>query len=147
MVGYDYNVRSTIEYHCDPGHILRGKAVLECNENGEWSNEPPACQYIDCGPLQTIPYGSIKYLQNTTYVGSEIQYACTNSHKLNGVEKRVCLESGIWSESPPRCEEIRCTEPTLAPHSIVSVTGNDRMYGRTLIRTSDSSPSSVQTYK
>lgn len=31
--------------------------------------------------------------------------------------------------------EIRCPEPVLAEHGILSVTGNDRMYGRTLIRT------------
>lgn len=43
--------------------------------------------------------------------------------------------------------EIRCPEPVLAEHSILSVTGNDRMYGRTLIRTSDSSNVASQTYK
>jgi hypothetical protein len=57
------------------------------------------------------------------------------------------MENGSWSGEFARCEEIRCTEPTLAPHSILSVTGNDRMYGRTLIRTSDSPSSSLQTYK
>lgn len=31
--------------------------------------------------------------------------------------------------------EIRCPEPVVAENSIVSVTGNDRMHGRTLIRT------------
>lgn len=43
--------------------------------------------------------------------------------------------------------EIRCTEPILAPHSLLSVTGNDRMYGRTLIRTSESIQNSAQTYR
>ena len=43
--------------------------------------------------------------------------------------------------------EIRCPEPVLAEHSILSVTGNDRMYGRTLIRTQDSSNVASTTYK
>lgn len=32
--------------------------------------------------------------------------------------------------------EIRCSDPVVAKNSIVSVTGNDRNHGRTLIRTS-----------
>uniref|UniRef100_A0A336K2F8 CSON012544 protein n=1 Tax=Culicoides sonorensis TaxID=179676 RepID=A0A336K2F8_CULSO len=126
VVGYDYNVHSTIEYHCDPGYVLRD---------------------VDCGSLTPIPHGSVRYLSNTTHLGSEVLYSCTNSHKLNGIPKRTCLESGLWSDTTPKCEEIRCPEPTLAPHSILSVTGNDRMYGRTLIRTSDTSSKNQQTYK
>lgn len=147
VVGYDYNVHSTIEYHCDAGHLLRGEAQLKCMENGEWSNEAPFCEYIDCGPLQPLPFGSFRYVQNSTYIGSEAIYTCVNSHKLQGIYKRICQENGSWSGETPRCEEIRCLEPILAPHSILSVTGNDRMYGRTLIRTADSSQNSVQTYK
>lgn len=147
VVGYDYNVRSTIQYHCDPGHVLRGNSVLECLENGEWNSEAPDCEYIDCGAITPIPYGSHKYAKNTTYVGSEVVFSCSPSHKLTGVPKRTCLESGIWSDSSPKCEEIRCPEPILAPHSLLSVTGNDRMYGRTLIRTADLNANSVQTYR
>lgn len=43
--------------------------------------------------------------------------------------------------------EIRCPEPVLAEHSILSVTGNDRMYGRTLIRTSESANVGATSYK
>lgn len=42
--------------------------------------------------------------------------------------------------------EIRCPEPKLAEHSILSITGNDRAHGRTLIRTSDSEKS-FSTYR
>lgn len=43
--------------------------------------------------------------------------------------------------------EIRCPEPILAEHSILSVTGNDRMYGRTLIRTAESTNVGATSYK
>lgn len=102
---------------------------------------------VDCGPLTPIPFGSLKYLQNTTFLKSEISYQCSSTHRINGVGKRICLETGLWSDATPKCEEIRCTEPKFAPNSITSITGNDRMYGRTLIRTSDSPQNSVQTYK
>lgn len=102
---------------------------------------------VDCGLLTPILFGSIKYLQNKTYLGSELSYSCANSHRLSGVPKRTCLESGSWSDASPKCEEIRCPEPTFAQHSILSVTGNDRMYGRTLIRTSETTSNNIQTYK
>lgn len=45
--------------------------------------------------------------------------------------------------------EIRCPEPILAEHGILSVTGNDRMYGRTLIRTgtAENSNTGATSYK
>uniref|UniRef100_A0A1A9VUL7 Sushi, von Willebrand factor type A, EGF and pentraxin domain-containing protein 1 n=1 Tax=Glossina austeni TaxID=7395 RepID=A0A1A9VUL7_GLOAU len=147
VVGYDYNVHSKITYNCDPGHVLRGNSVLECLDTGEWNTEAPFCEYIDCGAITPIPHGVHKYTMNTTFVGSEVTFSCSQAHKLSGVPKRVCLESGIWSDMSPKCEEIRCTEPILAPHSLLSVTGNDRMYGRTLIRTSESIQNSAQTYR
>ncbi|KAM7347402.1 CUB and Sushi multiple domains furrowed [Cochliomyia hominivorax] len=147
VVGYDYNVHSKITYNCDPGHVLRGNPILECLDTGDWSTDAPFCEYIDCGTITPVPYGIHKYTTNTTYVGSEVTFSCSQSHKLSGVPKRICLESGVWSDSSPKCEEIRCSEPALAPHSLLSVTGNDRMYGRTLIRTSESSSNSAQTYR
>lgn len=44
VVGYDYNIHSSIEYHCDPGHILRGESHLKCTETGEWSLDAPICE-------------------------------------------------------------------------------------------------------
>lgn len=44
VVGYDYNVHSTITYHCDPGHILQGEPLLKCLETGDWDNEAPDCK-------------------------------------------------------------------------------------------------------
>lgn len=105
------------------------------------------------------------YVNSTTYLGSEIEYSCVRNYKLNGPSKRVCLETKQWSDSTPKCEgisvlqslfthtkmccftEIRCPEPIVAEHSILSVTGNDRMYGRTLIRTSDSTNVGATSYK
>ncbi|XP_049300024.1 sushi, von Willebrand factor type A, EGF and pentraxin domain-containing protein 1 [Anopheles funestus] len=147
VIGYDYNIHSSIQYHCDPGHILRGEDTLTCLESGQWSGDAPDCEYVDCGPLTPIPFGSHRYLQNTTFLGSEVVYSCANSHRLAGVNRRICMNTGLWSETAPRCEEIRCTEPTLTPHSFVSVTGNDRMYGRTLIRTSDATVNGAQTFR
>ncbi|XP_073975480.1 CUB and Sushi multiple domains furrowed [Rhodnius prolixus] len=146
VVGYDFNVHSKIEYHCEPGFILKGRQTLQCTTQGEWDGEPPVCQYVDCGKVPPIPYGSVSYTNSTTYLGSEVSFSCSKNYRLVGSPKRTCLETKQWSDSLPRCEEIRCREPVLAEHAILSVTGNDRLYGRTLIRTADSA-TSVATYK
>nr|CAD7201934.1 unnamed protein product [Timema douglasi] len=146
VVGYDFNVHSSIEYRCEVGHLLRGEAIRECTMQGEWSGEPPDCEYIDCGKVPSVPYGSVTYVNETTYIGSQILYSCVRNYRLTGVSYRECQENKQWSGESSRCEEIRCPEPTLTDHSILSVTGNDRVYGRTLIRTADSA-ASVTTYK
>ncbi|RZC43271.1 sushi, von Willebrand factor type A, EGF and pentraxin domain-containing protein 1, partial [Asbolus verrucosus] len=140
VVGYDFNVHSSIEYHCEVGHVLRGEPIHTCTKEGDWS-------VIDCGKVPTMLYGIVTYINETTYLDSQITYSCVKNYRLNGVVKRRCLENKQWSDSTPKCEEIRCPEPVVAEHSILSVTGNDRMYGRTLIRTADSSNVASTTYK
>lgn len=146
VVGYDFNVHSTIEYHCEAGHLLVGKSTLECTTQGEWSGDHPKCEYIDCGKVPPMLYGSATYVNGTTYLDSELSYSCVRNYRLVGVSRRRCLETKQWSDTSPKCEEIRCPEPVLAEHAILSVTGNDRLYGRTLIKTADSAVS-VATYK
>ncbi|KAL1116999.1 hypothetical protein AAG570_004327, partial [Ranatra chinensis] len=146
VVGYDFNVHSTIEFHCEPGFLLKGRQTLECTVQGDWDGDSPTCLFVDCGKVPPIPYGSVSYTNSTTYIGSDVEYSCSKNYRLVGPAKRRCLETRQWSEKLPRCEEIRCPEPVLADHAILSVTGNDRVYGRTLIKTADSAVS-VTTYK
>lgn len=44
VVGYDFNFNSKIEYHCEAGYILQGKAIHTCTKNGEWSEAVPTCR-------------------------------------------------------------------------------------------------------
>ncbi|XP_044588526.1 sushi, von Willebrand factor type A, EGF and pentraxin domain-containing protein 1 isoform X2 [Cotesia glomerata] len=149
VVGYDLNIHSTIEYHCEAGHLLNGEAKHVCQKNGEWSGLVPACEYIDCGKVLPVLNGAVDYVNETTHLGSEITYSCTKNYRLNGITRRYCLDNGQWSDATPKCEEIRCPEPILAEHGILSVTGNDRMYGRTLVRTgtAENSNTGATSYK
>lgn len=46
VVGYDFNIHSKIEYHCEEGFELRGDALRTCIGEGEsgWSGTPPRCE-------------------------------------------------------------------------------------------------------
>ncbi|XP_029047436.1 E-selectin isoform X3 [Osmia bicornis bicornis] len=149
VVGYDLNVHSSIEYHCEAGYQLQGEARHTCGRDGEWSGEVPTCEYVDCGKVLPVLNGAAEYVNDTTHLGSEITYSCTRNYRLNGVSRRYCLDNGQWSDATPKCEEIRCPEPVYAEHGILSVTGNDRMYGRTLIRTGtpENSNTGATSYK
>ncbi|XP_063372813.1 sushi, von Willebrand factor type A, EGF and pentraxin domain-containing protein 1 isoform X1 [Cydia amplana] len=148
MEAYDYNVHSTIDFHCEAGHLLAGERSLVCQQDGEWSGESPKCEYVDCGKLPPLTYGAAELLNGTTHLGSIIQYSCTTNFRLAGPVRRECGPDRQWSDASPRCEEIRCPEPIVAENSIVSVTGNDRMHGRTMIRTSTSvSAGNGNTYR
>ncbi|XP_014203613.1 sushi, von Willebrand factor type A, EGF and pentraxin domain-containing protein 1 [Copidosoma floridanum] len=149
VVGYDLYVHSTIEYHCEDGYLLHGEAKHTCDKNGEWTGELPCCEFVDCGKVVPVPNGSVDYVNGTTFLGSEITYSCVKNYKLVGTPRRYCLDNGFWSDATPKCEEIRCPEPVLAKHGILSLTGNDRMYGRTLIRTgtAENSNTGATSYK
>ncbi|CAD1479335.1 unnamed protein product, partial [Heterotrigona itama] len=149
VVGYDLNVHSAIEYHCEAGYLLQGESRHTCGRDGEWSGEVPTCEYVDCGKVLPVLNGAAEYVNGTTHLGSEITYSCTRNYRLNGVSRRYCLDNGQWSDATPKCEEIRCPEPIYAEHGILSVTGNDRMYGRTLIRTGtpENSNTGATSYK
>ena len=44
VVGYDFNIHSSIEYHCEVGYLLHGEAKHTCGKNGEWTGEVPSCE-------------------------------------------------------------------------------------------------------
>ncbi|KAK9882914.1 hypothetical protein WA026_023762 [Henosepilachna vigintioctopunctata] len=104
VVGYDFNVNSVIEYHCEIGHILRGKSSFTCLRTGEWSGPVPTCQFIDCGQVAPLIHGEVTQTNKSTYLGSEITYKCSKGYRLIGPSKRICLESKQWSEYMPKCE-------------------------------------------
>ncbi|XP_015517072.1 sushi, von Willebrand factor type A, EGF and pentraxin domain-containing protein 1 isoform X1 [Neodiprion lecontei] len=149
IVKYDRNVHGVIEYECEAGYLMYGDARRTCGTDGYWTGDVPDCEYVDCGRVQTILYGAVEYVNGTTHLGSEITYSCTPNYRLNGVPRRYCLDNGQWSDATPKCKEVRCPEPVLAEHGILSVTGNDRMLGRTFIITGtvENSNTGATSYK
>lgn len=44
VVGYDLNVHSVIEYHCEPGYLMHGEPRRTCENDGDWTGEVPHCE-------------------------------------------------------------------------------------------------------
>ena len=57
---------------------------------------------MDCGPLSAPDNGQIRVF-NTT-LGSPAVYSCIVGFNLVGTSRRVCTESGDWSDAAPVCQ-------------------------------------------
>lgn len=59
---------------------------------------------VDCGSPEETAHGIVSLPANTTYLASYAQYTCEPNYKLEGFERRMCLENGSWSGAPPTCK-------------------------------------------
>ncbi|XP_074599760.1 CUB and Sushi multiple domains furrowed isoform X2 [Brevipalpus obovatus] len=127
VTGDQYTINSVVEYKCKPGHKqLSGDRKRKCGTDGKWDGIVPTCRYIDCGRVQTIFKGEVKYLEGQSYLGSQISYSCSPGYKLKGTSVRECADDGKWTDTTPKCEEIRCLPPEKPKNSSVVYSGNDR---------------------
>ncbi|CAG0889424.1 unnamed protein product [Darwinula stevensoni] len=126
VTGPNFNVNSIILYSCEPGNFLVGRSERICTHEGKWSGDASYCEFVDCGRIQPILKGTISYLNETTFLGSVVQYTCSRNYRLLGQSQRVCPRDGHWSGDAPTCEEIRCGEPERPQNSVVNIRGNDR---------------------
>ena len=104
-------VHKKVEYSCMPGHMLLGDPVLTCLRSGDWSISPPRCKYIDCDKVGALQGGKVHYLNDSTHLGSVVEFRCDRHYRLEGEERVTCGETGAWSAAPPSCAEIRCPAP------------------------------------
>ena len=81
---------------------------------------------IDCGRVPVILKGEVKYINSSTFLDSQVNYTCSYGYRVSGVKTRICKDDGKWSESSPKCEEIRCVPPEVPKNSSVVYSGNDR---------------------
>lgn len=133
-----FSVGVTVQYECDYGHVVKGSwSSRLCQANGEWSGEPPVCQFVDCSTpppiengnyvLKHPPTGSvgsatpIESLRRSdsnpsqagafTYYGTIAHYSCDANYKIQGPAHRECLETGQWRTPLPTCEPVQCPKP------------------------------------
>lgn len=58
---------------------------------------------VDCGIPEEIENGSFMLPSNVTYYGSAVLYECKPGYRLDGHDRRLCLENGTWNSDPPKC--------------------------------------------
>uniref|UniRef100_A0A8C9B0Z1 E-selectin n=1 Tax=Prolemur simus TaxID=1328070 RepID=A0A8C9B0Z1_PROSS len=99
----EFTYKSTCAFSCEQGFELHGSAQLECTSQGQWTQEVPSCQVIQCSSLAVL--GKINMSCNGKFVfGTECKFACPEGWTLNGSVALTCGATGHWSGMLPTCE-------------------------------------------
>ncbi|XP_076318875.1 uncharacterized protein LOC143229897 [Tachypleus tridentatus] len=129
ILARDFEIGSVIEYTCLTGHILVGPKVRTCLPNGVFSEYPPKCTYLQCGPPATISNGGYELVNGTRNYLSGVQYFCNKGYVLVGPAFLVCDVDERWNGPPPRCEPVTCSRPANIDHGIYRMTTRTTTFG------------------
>ncbi|XP_030051833.1 sushi domain-containing protein 4 [Microcaecilia unicolor] len=109
-----------IFYQCFPGYRLEGSEFVECMPNLIWSDSPPRCLDVKGCPRPLVlshSYINISESESSFPEGRVIFYQCFPGYRLEGSEFVECMPNLIWSDSPPRCLDVKvCPLPPMVNH-------------------------------
>uniref|UniRef100_A0A8C9ZJF3 Pappalysin 2 n=1 Tax=Sander lucioperca TaxID=283035 RepID=A0A8C9ZJF3_SANLU len=93
---------------CHRGFSITRETHLECF-HGSWDHVV-SCQPVDCGlPDQSHVYHAIFSCPWGTTFGKQCSFTCGSPAILQGNDRLVCLEDGLWSFPEAYCK-IECPE-------------------------------------
>ncbi|KAH7983928.1 hypothetical protein HPB52_015378 [Rhipicephalus sanguineus] len=98
-----------VVFSCDEGQRLRGSQQAMCLPSGNWSAPPPICQVAECHDITGASDGLVVVKAEQRAVGSRAHFSCPLGYALRGQASVECLDTGQWSGSLPRCEEVVCS--------------------------------------
>uniref|UniRef100_A0A7N4NKD5 E-selectin n=1 Tax=Sarcophilus harrisii TaxID=9305 RepID=A0A7N4NKD5_SARHA len=101
----DFTYQSICSFSCEEGFKLQGSPQLECTAQGQWTQQFPTCEVVQC-PILKVPkeinmtcHGDGNFLYGTRCV-----FECPEGWKLNGSHSLACKATGSWSGMLPSCE-------------------------------------------
>ena len=111
--GYYKISENILNYFCNEGYNITGISVIDCGLGGKWNfSELPICEPNRCEYDPVISYGNFKSLNGAVgQVSSIVKVSCDIGYKLRGEETLLCLPSGLWNGTWPKCEPISCPKP------------------------------------
>ncbi|XP_036609753.1 C4b-binding protein alpha chain [Trichosurus vulpecula] len=96
-----YNNEVHVDYTCNDGYVLIGKAKITC-KNSKWSHPFPQCQAL-C-PKPEISNGKLSS-EKIQYRGNEnAEVQCSPGYYLVGPQIITCSENKSWIPEVPKCE-------------------------------------------
>lgn len=98
------------EYKCKPGYTLSGGSLqTTCQYGGVWSNNPPTCTQVGCGPPPSPSLGSVYF--TGTNENAVASFSCDTGYYIVGSASTKCLSTNLWSEPAPTCAPVECPVP------------------------------------
>ncbi|XP_014638929.1 PREDICTED: P-selectin [Ceratotherium simum simum] len=107
---------SSCKFECEPGYQVRGWDTLRCIGHGQWTGPLPACEAIECEPLESPVHGSMDCSSSLTafQYTTRCSFHCAEGFMLSGADIVQCTELGRWTAPAPVCQALQCQH--LAPN-------------------------------
>ncbi|KAL7872100.1 hypothetical protein SRHO_G00070830 [Serrasalmus rhombeus] len=111
----NFSYDSQCEYTCNEGYQVVGSQTTQCEASAAWSTKPPTCELVQCSDLTEPLHGTMQcdHLLGSFGYQSSCEFGCEGGYTLTGSSssKLMCEATGLWNDSRPICEAVRC--PTL----------------------------------
>ncbi|XP_065132382.1 sushi, von Willebrand factor type A, EGF and pentraxin domain-containing protein 1-like [Paramisgurnus dabryanus] len=108
----NFSYESVCEYSCEEGYELKGSNTTKCTATTKWSSKPPTCELVQCSKL-TTPNNGTKHCSpnhDSKSYQSTCEFACDVGYTLQKSRSStlLCEATGLWNDSQPSCEIIKC---------------------------------------
>uniref|UniRef100_A0A158R628 Selectin E n=1 Tax=Syphacia muris TaxID=451379 RepID=A0A158R628_9BILA len=112
-------------------------AVFSRPESWHWVSMPQSiynswiCQTKPkfCASPGVSEYGRVSFSSQTYIVGTICYYSCDEGFKLEGVARRECLSTGLWSNEVPVCKKVDCGPLSEWPDGTTLLLNGTTTYG------------------
>ncbi|XP_071494443.1 CUB and sushi domain-containing protein 1-like [Diadema antillarum] len=107
-------------FSCSIGYRLVGERTTICqgeaSQQGEWLNQPPTCEVLECPDAPSVTDGSLETSLTYPMYGSTVTYECDVGYTINNrflkCSSALGSEIAFWEGETPVCEVETCTRPT-----------------------------------
>jgi len=131
---------SVIIPHCTTGFSPQPNSSRICQDNGQWTGQPPICVTITCN---SQPPGFLNGFYETGSQTKPFKYndeiipTCFAGFYLQQGETRNCTAVNSWSGSSPICSPITCGPPDNFSHGFYNASQTIYQFKSALLASCD----------
>ncbi|KAM9243624.1 E-selectin isoform 2-T2 [Dugong dugon] len=107
----EFTFQSSCHFTCEQDFKLQGPAQVECTAQGQWTQQIPTCEALQCKVLSNPERGYVNCLPSASgsfQSGSSCEFSCEQGFVLKGSKRLQCGPTGEWDSDKPSCEAVKC---------------------------------------